>query len=174
MDLFGVITHPTGEPNGIGLVLLTGARMPGTNRNQLFVRIGRRAALHGFHALRLDYHGVGESSHATSFPSIAPSSTMLAAVACLEAHGVSDIVLVGTCFGARTALAAAERIRRLSGVALVVPPVRDERAIETRPVSDYMRRAASVRALRGSPTRGSGRATDASRAHSCARSGGIR
>ena len=50
---------------------------------------------------------------------------VLAGVRCLQEHGVREIALAGTCFGARTALASADRIPGLRGVALLAAPVSD-------------------------------------------------
>jgi uncharacterized protein len=152
-DLFGIITEPTARSNGLGLVFVPGGVAAAPNRNRLSVRIARRIASLGFHALRFDYHGVGESSgEIESYRLDQPFvEDVLAAVRCLHDHGVQEIALTGTCFGARTALAAADRIPRLRGVALLAPPVHDFEmgtpAIEATPMSDYLRRAFSRGAL---------------------------
>lgn len=143
-DLFGIVTEPTMTPNGAGLILLEPA-IP--NRNRFSVRIARRVAALGYHSLRFDYHGAGESTGATDKylldrPYV---DDVLAAVRCLEENGVDRIALVGTCFGARTALASAVRIPRLRGVVLLATPIRDfERGnpgIEATPTSQYVKRA---------------------------------
>jgi pimeloyl-ACP methyl ester carboxylesterase len=143
-DLFGIITEPTTAPNGAGLILLEPA-IP--NRNRFSVRLARRVAALGYHSLRFDYHGAGESSGATDKylldrPYV---DDVLAAVRCLEENGIDRIALVGTCFGARTALASAARIPRLQGLVLLAAPVRDfERGalgIEATPSSQYVKRA---------------------------------
>jgi pimeloyl-ACP methyl ester carboxylesterase len=127
-DLFGIVTEPTREPKGVALVFLTGgAFIPATNRNRLSVRIARSVAALGYHSLRLDYHGVGESGgeielYRLDRPFV---DDVLAAASCLRERGVPEIVLAGTCFGARTALAAAERTPGLRGVVLLAPPIRD-------------------------------------------------
>ncbi len=155
-DLFGIITDPVGEPKGVGLVLvMAGGFLPATGRNQLSVRIARRVAALGFHVLRFDYHGVGESSgQIESYRLDRPFvDDLLGAVSCLEAHGVREIATAGTCFGARTALASANRISGLRGIALLAPPVRDfemgAMSIEKTPTSAFLKRAVSAHALRG-------------------------
>jgi alpha/beta superfamily hydrolase len=153
-DLFGIITEPTAKSNGIGLVLVPGGIAGAPNRNGLSVRIARRIASLGYHTLRFDYHGVGESSgEIESYRLDQPFvDDVLAAVRCLDDHGVQEIALAGTCFGARTALAAADRIPQLRGVVLLAPPVHDFEmgtpAIEATPMSHYLRRAFSLLALR--------------------------
>jgi dienelactone hydrolase len=156
-DLFGIITEPTREPKGVALVLLAGGAVPAPNRNRLSVRIARHVAALGYHALRLDYHGVGEStgeidSYRLDQPYV---DDLLAGVRCLEEQGVREVALAGTCFGARTALAAADLIPGLRGVALLAPPIRDFEMgtpkIEATPTLHYAKRAFSVRWLRGLP-----------------------
>jgi pimeloyl-ACP methyl ester carboxylesterase len=154
-DLFGIITEPTVKPKDVALVLLAGGAVPAPNRNRLSVKVARRVAALGYHALRLDYHGVGESSgEVGSYRLDRPFvDDVLAAVRCVNEYGVRDVVLVGTCFGARTALACADRIPALRGIGLLAPPTRDFEMgtpkIEATPASHYLRRAFSTRVLRG-------------------------
>jgi uncharacterized protein len=151
-DLFGIITEPVGEPKGTALVLLAGGQiMPATHRNGLWVRIARRVAALGYHALRLDYHGVGESGGESERQRLDRPfvDDVLAGVRCLQEQGVREIALAGTCFGARTALASADRIQGLRGVALLTAPVTDATWIEGSPTSHYLRRAFTARAVRG-------------------------
>lgn len=153
-DLFGIITEPTAEPRNVALILLTGGAVPAPNRNRLSVRIARRVAALGFHTLRFDYRGVGESTGVTeSYRLDRPfAEDVLAGVRCLEAQGIQGFALAGTCFGARTALASVDRISRLRGVALLAPPVRDFEmgtvAIEAKPTAHYVKRALRLRTMR--------------------------
>jgi pimeloyl-ACP methyl ester carboxylesterase len=155
-DLFGIITEPVGEPKGVALVLLGGGGfVQAISRNRLSVRIARRVAALGYHSLRLDYHGFGESSgELESIRLERPFvDDVLAGVRCLQDHGVREIALAGWCFGARTALASADRIPGLRGVALLATPINDGRmgvpGIEATPTSHYLRRVFSGEALRG-------------------------
>jgi pimeloyl-ACP methyl ester carboxylesterase len=152
-DLFGVITEPTTAAKGVGLILLGGGDVPAPNRNRLSVRIARRVAALGYHSLRFDYHGVGESTGTTDRylldrPFV---DDVLAGVRCLEENGVRDVALVGTCFGARGALASAVRIARLHGVVLLAAPIRDfEKGtpkLEAIPTSQFVRRGLRLSAL---------------------------
>jgi pimeloyl-ACP methyl ester carboxylesterase len=127
-ELFGVFTRPTVGALGVAIIMLSGgAGLPSPWRNRTWVRMARRLAARGFHSLRFDYHGTGEST--------GPGEEKLldrpflrdleAAVRFVESNGVHDIVLIGPCFGARTALAGAPTISRLRGVAFIPLPVRD-------------------------------------------------
>lgn len=128
-DLFGVLTQPSSDTaRGIGVVLLAGgAWMASPNRNRLSVRLARGLARQGFHVLRFDYHGIGESTGVldTYWLDRPFVDDLRAAVDCLEGIGIRKIILVGSCFGARTILATADRIDGLVGAVLMSTPVRD-------------------------------------------------
>src|SRR4029077_11318648 len=105
--LFGIVSEPP-APTDVGVVLVTGggSKMPGTHRNRMYVRLARQLAADGVVALRFDFHGFGESTGSTSkvqldrpFP-----DDVLGAVSCLERCGIRRVILVGSCFGARSVL----------------------------------------------------------------------
>ena len=128
-DVMGVITEPTGPPRNVSAFVLTGGAYVGaTNRNRVSVRIARELAAHGYHAVRMDYHGTGDSTGDFDlYPLHRPwSYDILPAVAMMEERGITRTALVGTtCFGARTALHAAVEVRDLVGVALYACPTWD-------------------------------------------------
>ncbi|MDQ3974585.1 MAG: alpha/beta fold hydrolase [Actinomycetota bacterium] len=154
-ELFGILTHPTVESNGMAIVMLQGgAWVPSTGRNRLWVRMARSLASRGFHALRIDYHGVGESTgDIDNYRLDRPFVTDVeGAIRWIEGRGVSEFVLMGTCFGARTALASAERVTGLRGVALCPPPVRDfemGNRIASRPLWWHAQRALRPQVWKG-------------------------
>lgn len=124
--LFGVLTSPPSEPKDIAAITLPGAWYgTSTGRNRLLIRICRRLAAIGHPALRFDFRGVGESTGSIDrFQLDEPMAEDLAgAVRALEARGLSRFVLVGVCFGSRTALAGSARIADLRGVVLILAPV---------------------------------------------------
>lgn len=155
-DVFGIVTAPTGDANGAAAVVLSGGAFIGaTNRNRVSVRIARRAAALGYTGVRIDYHGVGESSgtiddYELDRPFV---DDLLGAVRFLEDQGIRDFALVGsTCFGSRTALAAAEHIPGLRGLLLFATPIRDfvfTRDPDATPASHYLKLAFTPRAIRG-------------------------
>ena len=126
--LFGVFTRPTARPLGVALISAAGG-MRGTSmgRNRLMVRLSRQAARRGFHGLRFDYHGVGESAGpAQSFSMEAPYVDDLdGAARAVESLGVQRHVYAGICFGARTVMSLAQSRPGAVGVALIEPPIRD-------------------------------------------------
>jgi pimeloyl-ACP methyl ester carboxylesterase len=127
--LFGIVTRAV-TTTGDGAILLTGggATAPSTNRNRVSVHLARRLAVRGLSTLRFDYHGIGESAGMLAgAPKVdEPYLIDLAgAASCIREHGVERITLIGSCFGARTALAGAPDVSDIAGVALVSPPLRD-------------------------------------------------
>ena len=65
--ILAVATNPTAEPLGVGVVVLPGGGAPlTTGRNRFAVRLCRDLASSGFHTIRLDYHGAGESTGSIS------------------------------------------------------------------------------------------------------------
>jgi pimeloyl-ACP methyl ester carboxylesterase len=163
--LFGVLTSPVIQSQGIAVIVLAGGASLSFDINRWPVRLCRRAAALGFHAFRFDYHGIGESAGSTERFDLAHPFVRdaHAAMDWLEGIGVERFVLIGSCFGARTALSAAQH-RGVVAVALVSPPIRDfemgERLV-TRlttelSLSTLIRRAVQPRVLRGL-IRGQGR-----------------
>ncbi len=126
--LFGILTAPLGEANGTAVVLLSGGHFVSSiGRNRISVRLARHLAAMGYHVLRFDYHGVGESTgtvrrYRLDQPFVAD---LEGAVRWLDGLGLSRVVLVGSCFGARTALAAVDRLGAIAGLVLMSTPLGD-------------------------------------------------
>lgn len=160
-DVMGVITEPTGPPRNVSAFILTGGAYVGaTNRNRVSVRIARELAAQGYHAVRMDYHGTGDSTGDFDlYPLHRPwSYDILPAVAMMEQRGITRTVLVGTtCFGARTALHTAVEVRDLVGVALYACPPWDfpnSPCPDTVKTSEYVKkfvRRSTLRRLRAEP-----------------------
>jgi pimeloyl-ACP methyl ester carboxylesterase len=160
-SLFGVFTQPVGEPVGTAVILVpTGAgTRDSINRNRIWVRLARQVAGLGFHALRFDFHGSGESTGVEERLRLDRPFTedVEGAVRWAAGEGVSSVILVGSCYGARTALACAPTVPDLRGVVLTTPYVRDmaqgERVATLMAVEwslgQYVRRLLSRRVLRG-------------------------
>lgn len=145
--LFAIVTHPSTAPRGAALLIFSGgAWCTSLGRNRTFTRLARRAAAHGYHALRIDYQGVGESSGSPrEFKLDKPfSGDVVVAVEALRAQGVERFYLFGTCFGARVVAEAALLIDGVSGLVLSAAPVRDfelNQRLESLPVRELARRA---------------------------------
>jgi pimeloyl-ACP methyl ester carboxylesterase len=158
-QVFGIFT-PAPEPKGPAVVILSGG-LHGTStvgRNRLFLRMAERLAAAGYHALRFDYHGIGESTGlAASFGSDAPfARDAVAAVRWLESQGIDETVLLGKCFGSRLAWAAAREVEGLRAMVVVDSPMRHfgkgERQITKHAnagLIDLARRTLRLHTLRG-------------------------
>jgi dienelactone hydrolase len=151
-DVFGIFTRPASTAaNGIAvLVLPGGGGEPTFGKNQVRRRLARELAGRGFHVLRINYRGVAESGGKPRKVDFEDPWTEdgIASIHWLESEGFKRIVIVGQCFGGRTALAMAEQVPELVGLALVAPPVRDvnhQEAMLRHPLSWYLRRGARLR-----------------------------
>lgn len=107
--LAGVVCAPSGEIEDLGVVLLTGANYTRTHRNRMWVRAARELAERGVPSIRFDYHGVGDSTGRVVIElEVALDADANGAADLLKATtGVSRLAFVATCFGGRTAVAAA-------------------------------------------------------------------
>lgn len=126
--LFGVLAEPVGGENGKTVTMLTGGGyVTSTHRNRAYVRLARRLTALGYRSFRFDYHGTGESTGTVDAFNLEEPfvEDLRGAISWLEGRSLTQHVLVGSCFGARTALAAAPEVEELHGVVLISPPVRD-------------------------------------------------
>jgi dienelactone hydrolase len=160
-SLFGVMTKPVVDPVRTAVVLVpTGAgTRDSISRNRIWVRLARRVSLLGYHAVRFDFHGSGESAGIEE--RLRLDQTFLGdiegAINWVRAEGISSIVLVGSCFGARAALSHAPRTPGLRGIVLATPYLHDISSGEgfaTKlatewTVGQHVRRLLSRRVLRG-------------------------
>jgi pimeloyl-ACP methyl ester carboxylesterase len=158
-QIFGILTRPSVEPNGICVVLLLGGVFSlSITRNRLSVTLARKLAAQGYHVFRMDFHGVGESTGSFDESRLAKPWVvdLRAALGWLRNEGMSEFVLLGHCFGGRTCLATTPEIPELRALALIAVPVMDynhhELAVKNRsqlPAGQFVRRAARASVLRG-------------------------
>mgnify|MGYP000890871285 CR=1 FL=1 len=92
----------------LGIVMLHGWAGYRIGAHQMFTKLGRRAEAEGFHCLRFDFRGRGDSEgDAASATLTTMISDALAAVDWLTANaGVRRVALVGDCSGAEVAIGA--------------------------------------------------------------------
>jgi pimeloyl-ACP methyl ester carboxylesterase len=124
--LFGIHTKPTADDRGIGVVIVQGGDTVNVSmhRNRLAVRLARELAADGYHSIRFDYHGLGESSGQIKRLHLHHPFTddVEGAANYLSSIGLEDLVLMGACFGSRTALSSAPKIPGVRGLILATPP----------------------------------------------------
>lgn len=158
---FGLVSLPQGVPQSTTAVLLLSGTHPGSTtvgRNRMWVTMGRSLAQRGYPTMRLDYQGLGESLPGESIYDLDNPAVDVfrEAAAVLRAHGATRIIVVGTCFGSRTALAGAVQEDDIAAVLLLAPPVRNPVKGEGgaahialySSTGDLAKRAFSVRTLR--------------------------
>lgn len=152
-DLFGVFTRPEGEPTGVAVLVLFGAGdFPSPGKNQVRARLARGLAELGYHVLRFDYQGVGDSSGALREEKNLDPSDALGALRWLGAQGFDRIFVVGICWGAAISFDILAEIPQPAGLVLVGLPVgaadHREAKLAQRQLSWYLKRGASFTALR--------------------------
>lgn len=153
--LSGVLTRPTVTPNGTTVVLYAGRwSVTSIGRSRLFVELARELAGLGFHSMRVDFLGLGESTgeeHEWDLEQLF-SEEPSAVRAWLAERGLTDVWVAGTCGGARLALDSASHQDGVRGVVLMSPPVRNYRKGDrtaTLPTQEFVKRALSKRVLAG-------------------------
>jgi pimeloyl-ACP methyl ester carboxylesterase len=126
VDLVAFLTRSTALSDGPSIVLCPGGWYgTATNRNRVFVRLARHLAATGATVIRFDWHGVGESAgmidrYVLDEPF---ASDVVAAAERIAEEGDRELILVGVCFGARSALAAAPDVPGLKQLILLSFPV---------------------------------------------------
>lgn len=154
--LMGIVSRPSGDSNGAGVVILHGGgdhNLP-SHRNRWTVDFARDLAADGFTVLRVGYRGVGESGGSVDvFRLDDPlrDDGMAMVDALLGEPGVERVYIVGSCFGARTALAVAPDCDAVSGVVLSSIPIAnpEQRTAMDHGVADIMKRGFGKRGLGG-------------------------
>jgi pimeloyl-ACP methyl ester carboxylesterase len=124
---FGIVSEPEGTVNDTAVVLLSGTYGGTTTlgRNRIWLRMARSLADRGHRVLRFDYAGIGDSvGDAVCYELEKPAIDELkAGMALLADRGAQQFIVVGTCYGSRTALMGAAGDPRVKGVHLLVPPI---------------------------------------------------
>lgn len=123
-QLFAVSSQPD-KPRQTGVLLLpAGGYIFTPQQNRWAFDFAHRMAANGYPTVRFDWAGVGDSTGAAEDFTLDRPATA-DATAALSLLTTTSCVLVGQCFGARTAMAMANQVKGLAGVALLSPPVRD-------------------------------------------------
>lgn len=155
--LFGILTRPAAGERSVGVVLMYGGGYNmSANIDQFWARSARRLASEGFHVLRFDHHGNGDSTGVVNtFDHLHPFDADLeAAIGWMNDQGLDRILLIGDCLGARACLVCAARLEGIEGVYAISVVVNDgtmDRAQEwaaTYGVGHYVRRALRLSTLR--------------------------
>ena len=125
-SLGAVLSIPAEAPaSSVGVVLMAGRARDRAHRNGMWVKAAHALATRGIYALRLDYPGVGNSSGVPQVFSLESPPSWAVGDACdflVRETPVRRILLVGSCFGGRVVLDAANDISEVQAVAVVSAP----------------------------------------------------
>lgn len=134
-EIFAVVTTPTGPAREIAVVIAHGRGDQMTfHRNQLSKRLAGRLAEQGFHVVRFDYPGVGDSTgRSRGFAlSVTQDREILRVVDELRRAGLNRYAFVGYCVGGRSALAASLTIEGVEALVLASTPLLSARSEQAR------------------------------------------
>jgi pimeloyl-ACP methyl ester carboxylesterase len=158
-SLFGLLTNPHRSALGTAVVALNaGGYQSSAHRNRFYVNICRGVAEDGYHGFRFDYHGVGESTGRVDYYKLDEPflNDLDGAIEVLRDRGLGRFVLLGFCFGGRTALSGATQIDGVEAVIMISSPPQDiqegEGPAARRTISlgfwQYLREGLRLRVLR--------------------------
>ena len=122
--IVAVATEPLGAFSGLGVLVVGGAPFGrSSQRNGWATRVCRQLAGHGIRGLRIDWHGIGESSGILSeeFALEPFVSDVDAAVRWLSDSGADRVFVVGRCLGAWAAITAASGLESIAGLVMLAP-----------------------------------------------------
>jgi pimeloyl-ACP methyl ester carboxylesterase len=122
--LFAMASEPE-IAGSVGVVLLPAGGYTFTpQRNRWGVDLAHRLASRGYPTIRFDWKGIGDSTGSVdTFALDRPATADVTAA--LTLLNTEHRVLLGHCYGARTALGMVGHVEGLVGVLLISPPVRD-------------------------------------------------
>lgn len=120
--LVGIVTDPTAESNGLGMVFLNAGFTHHIGPQRLHVQLARRLAALGYTSLRFDYSGIGDSPRSSTAKSFADRALAEASDAfdlLAATRGIERSALFGICWGADNAVRVAAADDRVVGIAAV-------------------------------------------------------
>lgn len=123
--ILGVLHTPAGPPRPGALVFLHGWAGYRIGPHQMFTKAARMAADLGFHCLRFDFRGRGDSqgdAQATTLSTMIQDARRAAEVVC-EETGVERVALIGDCSGSEVAIGAGTLDPRIDSLVLWSAPI---------------------------------------------------
>jgi len=123
--LVGILTEPDGPPRSAGVVILHGWSGYRVGPHRIFVEAARRLAAAGYHALRFDLRGRGDSGgdEATADLDGMVEDARAARRFLTEQTGVRRTYWLGLCSGGNVALGAASLDKDVDGLILWSAPL---------------------------------------------------
>lgn len=128
--LVGILTSPvesvsTGKAPEIGVLLLNAGLLHRIGPSRLYVKLARFLARDGFHVLRFDFSGIGDSGRRRDTLTFEKSSNqeVSEAIDHMAAQtGLKRFLLIGLCSGALVSFCAAGQDPRVVGVVCINAP----------------------------------------------------
>lgn len=121
--LVGILHKPEGTATRADLpavLLLNAGLLHRVGPNRLYVKIARQLERSGFHVLRFDVWGIGDSQdHAGETKGTFVDDTLEAFEILKQRFGATRFMLMGICMGAQIALEVASRDSRVESLALM-------------------------------------------------------
>lgn len=126
-DVFGILHTPDKvlRQRSMGIIMSCVWVKYRVGPHRMFVQAARQWCLEGFHVLRVDMPGMGDSDGDDQYPNLDdyPVQTPLDAIRYLkEFEGVEEVILFGVCSGARNMIYAAEACPEVRYVILLSMP----------------------------------------------------
>ena len=125
LRVLGVLHTPEVQPCGAALVFLHGWAGYRIGPHQMFTKMARRAAGQGFHCLRFDFRGRGDSegdAASTTLSTMIEDARAAVAMVC-EETGVEHVALIGDCSGSEVAIGAGVLDQRIDALVLWSAPI---------------------------------------------------
>ncbi len=128
--VYGILHRPEGAARGRGVMLISSGLRARRGPNRLYTRFSRALCEAGYHVLRFDPPGIGDSEG--DFDSVAdfkqrllddPRASVAALDAFCEVTGLKRFIVIGVCGGAYGALHAAAGDERVEHAVLAGMPV---------------------------------------------------
>ena len=152
-----IVTEPASSPRAAA-VLLHGGGSGRSGNNRVFVRLARALAELGIVVVRADYPGQGDSAgFGDAGTRRGDAQGDYAAIRDLfawfrERSGDLDLILIGSCYGARVGSRFAAQDPRLAAVALMAPALHVFTTAKVEPMKPALKRAI-IAVLRAAPFR---------------------
>ncbi|MDB5594356.1 MAG: hypothetical protein JWM36_1317 [Hyphomicrobiales bacterium] len=123
-SLFGMLCQPASGPCAEVMLLVNAGNNPHIGWARSNVRIARDLAARGIASFRIDVAGIGDSPAQAGRPAQIPFSAanvgdVEAALDVLQARGLTQITIAGSCSGAHLALQSVRRDPRVGAVVLI-------------------------------------------------------
>lgn len=151
-QLLGILNRPPRDKpiSRLAIVIVVGGPQYRAGSHRLFVQLARRLARGGFHVLRFDYRGMGDSEgHTRQFEHVTADIGAAIQALTTSVAEVERVVLWGLCDGASAALLYLDERPdpRVAGVVLLNPWVRSDASLAKTHVKHYYRKRLGERAF---------------------------